>query len=82
MKFKEFKYERPDYDQVKGQLDTLQNELKECSDVNSFMEIFDKINQIRSHVQTMAIAYYRYPRGHCCSDSYIFTQRYVRKTDL
>ncbi|MEG0163903.1 M3 family oligoendopeptidase [Anaerorhabdus sp.] len=54
MKFKEFKYERPDYDQVKGQLDTLQNELKECSDVNSFMEIFDKINQIRSHVQTMA----------------------------
>ncbi|MFV0551780.1 MAG: M3 family oligoendopeptidase [Anaerorhabdus sp.] len=54
MKFKEFKYERLDYDQVKGQLDTLQNELKECSDVNSFMEIFDKINQIRSHVQTMA----------------------------
>lgn len=54
MKFSEFKYERPNYEQVKGQLETLIQGLSVSETTESFMTIFDEINQLRSHVQTMA----------------------------
>lgn len=53
MKFKDLKYEHLDLDVVKKEYDGLLNELKECKDATSFMEVFKKTNKYRSHIQTM-----------------------------
>lgn len=54
MKFTEFKYERPNYDRVKIELESLFTKLNRATDGVEFKCYFDMINEIRKHVQTMA----------------------------
>ncbi|MDO4499772.1 MAG: M3 family oligoendopeptidase [Erysipelotrichaceae bacterium] len=53
MKFNEFKYERLDLEDIKNEYGSLLNELKECTDVDSFNEVFKRINKYRAHLNTM-----------------------------
>ena len=54
MKFSEFKYTRPDFDQYKKTMDELTNQFKQASDADAQLELVAKINKVRSHVETMA----------------------------
>lgn len=54
MKFKDFKYERPDFDSNKSNLVELIKKLAEAKNIDEFRENFEKINVIRRHIQTMS----------------------------
>ena len=54
MKFSEFPYERPNYEQVKAKMGTLMSALDAVSNADQFMETFDKINKLRCHYDTMS----------------------------
>lgn len=54
MKFSEFKYERPDFDQYKEEVITLIDQLKKAVSAQEQLEIVKKINQLRNHIETMA----------------------------
>lgn len=53
MKFKDFKYEHLDLDDIKKEYGLLNEELKNSKEPTSFMTSFKKINKYRSHLQTM-----------------------------
>ena len=53
MKFTELKYERPDYDAVVKEYETLLNELENAKDKASFLPVFERINALRSSLSTM-----------------------------
>lgn len=53
MEFKDFKYERLDYEDIKKTYSEYLDELEGKEDTHSFMEVFDKINKYRGHIQTM-----------------------------
>ena len=53
MKFQDFKYERPDYEARKEKLLALIKEFKEATDAQGQLEVFERINKERSHVETM-----------------------------
>ncbi|MEG1495667.1 MAG: M3 family oligoendopeptidase [Bacilli bacterium] len=53
MKFEEMLYKRPNYEEVKTQLNALYNQLKEASNPSSFFEVFNSINDVRSTISTM-----------------------------
>ena len=53
MKFSEYPYERPDYEQVKAQLEALMAELQAAPNADAFMEIFDRIIALRGEYSTM-----------------------------
>ena len=54
MKFSEFKYERPDFNQYKQMMDELTQQFKKASDAKTQLELVAKINKVRSHIETMA----------------------------
>lgn len=53
MKFSEFKYERPDYDEVKKSINSLVDELKSANRCEKQLECINHINNIRNHLQTV-----------------------------
>lgn len=54
MKFSEFKYERPSYEEFKGKLMSLIDELKNADNLESQYEYIGKTNAVRNHIQTMS----------------------------
>lgn len=61
MKFSEYKYERPDLEQVQKLYADYIDELKEAQDADKFMIVFNKLNQMRNHITSMkTIASLRY----------------------
>lgn len=54
MKFKDFPYERPEFERVKKDLEVLLFDLKKSNNSVEFKTHFDKINEIRNHIQTMS----------------------------
>ena len=53
MKFQDFKYERPDFDSHKAKMTDLVTEFKAAGSAAEQLEIFKKINVLRSSVSTM-----------------------------
>lgn len=53
MKFCEYKYERLELEDLKKEYETLLKELKDCDNVSSFMEVFNKLSVFRGHIQSM-----------------------------
>ena len=61
MKFTELKYERPDYDAVVKEYETLLAKLADAKDKASFLPLFEEINTLRSRLSTMYnLAYTRH----------------------
>lgn len=61
LKFSEFKYERPDVDEVTKKFTILIEEFKESEDIDNQNKILKKINKIRSNVETMiSLVHIRY----------------------
>lgn len=54
-KFKDMKYERPDFDETSAKMQKLLHEMKSSSDSESFLAKFNELNAIRRHLQTMMI---------------------------
>jgi hypothetical protein len=54
MKFSEFKYERPNYEQVKAELMILIEKLKKADNLESQYEYIGRINAVRNYIQTMS----------------------------
>jgi len=53
MKFNEFKYERPNYDEIKKSINSLVDKLKSARSCEKQFECINHINGIRNHLQTM-----------------------------
>ena len=53
MKFKDFKYERLEFEDVKKEYGALLEELKKANDPKTFEEVFNRISKYRGHIQTM-----------------------------
>ena len=53
MKFKDFKYEHLNYDEMAKGYQELLGKLKEAKDPGDFMETFNQINTYRGHIYTM-----------------------------
>lgn len=53
MKFSEYKYERPNLEELQNQYASFIEQLKNAEDVDTFMSIFKEVNKIRNHVSTM-----------------------------
>lgn len=53
MKFSEFKYERPSYDEIKKSINSLVDELKSANSCEKQLECINHINNVRNHLQTM-----------------------------
>lgn len=54
MKFQDFTYLRPQYEEVKEQYQNYVEQLGKAKEIESFMETFMKINDLRKHVETMS----------------------------
>lgn len=54
MKFSEFKYERPDYEEIRQKFSSLADELKNAGDLENQCMYICKINDIRNHIETMS----------------------------
>lgn len=54
MKFEELKYERPSYTEVSEKLEQLLDDLAKQNDAEKFYQLFLQINELTSHVSTMA----------------------------
>lgn len=54
MKFNEFKYDRPNYEEYKKQFSIHMNELKNANNLEEQYEYIKKINNMRNHIQTMS----------------------------
>jgi len=54
MKFNEFKYARPDFEEMKAKLTALVSDFKNAASAKEQLEIFDEINMLRRHADTMA----------------------------
>lgn len=60
MKFKEYKYVRPDFEGVSSEIDNLANALDASSNIDEIKQIIKEINKIRSNYDTMqTIAFIR-----------------------
>jgi len=53
LKFKDFKYERPDLDSIGKEISGLIDEFNNSQDVEAQNEVISKVNKIRSYVETM-----------------------------
>ncbi len=53
MKFKDLKYERLAYEDLKAEFEKLLGRLKAAENAKQFMEIFDEINTFRGHISSM-----------------------------
>ena len=54
MKFNDFKYERPNYEQFKNEFGDLVYKFEAATNAEEQLEIVKKINAMRSHIETMA----------------------------
>ena len=54
MKFAEFKYERPNMDEFKDQMNTLIDTFKNASSGKEQITILDEISKLRNHMETSA----------------------------
>lgn len=54
MKFNEFKYERPKYDEVKEEIKKLINTMNSSDNIEDVRELINKINMMRQNVNTMS----------------------------
>lgn len=54
MKFNDFKYERPNYEQFKNEFGALVYKFEAATNAEEQLEIVNKINAMRSHIETMA----------------------------
>ena len=54
MKFSEFKYERPNFDQYKATMMSLIDQFKVASSASEQLNIVTEINETRNHIETMA----------------------------
>ncbi len=52
MKFSELPYERPDYEQVKAQMEGLMAQLEAAGSAEQFLQVFGDINTLRNHYGT------------------------------
>jgi len=52
MKFSEFPYERPDFEQVKAEMESLMAQMENAASADAFMELFGKVNELRNHYST------------------------------
>lgn len=53
MKFSEYKYERPNLEELQSQYASFIEQLKNAKNADEFMTIFKEVNQLRNHVSTM-----------------------------
>lgn len=53
MKFNEFKYDRPDYNEVKEKFFSLINEITKADNVEKQYAYIEQLNKLRNHIQTM-----------------------------
>ncbi|MGB5823861.1 MAG: M3 family oligoendopeptidase [Proteocatella sp.] len=53
MKFSEFKYERPDYENIKLQFETLVKNIEQAASYEELKAFMNDVNKLRNHVQTM-----------------------------
>jgi len=53
MKFSEFKYERPDYENIKLQFEILVKKIEQAASYGELRAYMDDVNKLRNHVQTM-----------------------------
>ena len=53
LKFKDFKYERPDLASIGKEISGLIDEFNNSQDVEAQNEVISKVNKIRSYVETM-----------------------------
>nr|WP_300001948.1 M3 family oligoendopeptidase [Tissierella sp.] len=54
IKFKDYKYERPDLESLSKRFETLIEEFKDAENVEAQNEVIRKINKIRNNIETMA----------------------------
>ena len=54
MKFSEFKYSRPDYEEVKNKYTDLLNQLENTNDKESFLDLFKHIQQLDDDINMMS----------------------------
>lgn len=54
MKFNEFKYERPNFEEFKSEFANLVEKFKAATSASEQLEVVDQINAMRSNVETMA----------------------------
>ena len=52
MKFSEFPYERPNFEQVKAEMESLMAQMENAASADAFMELFGKVNELRNHYST------------------------------
>ena len=52
MKFSEFPYKRPDFEQVKAEMESLMAQMEAAASADAFMELFGKVNELRNHYST------------------------------
>ena len=61
MKFKDYKYERLNYETTSQQYKDLINKLQRCQDAATFYQVFKEINVLDSHLETMvSLCYVRH----------------------
>ncbi|NLY45294.1 MAG: M3 family oligoendopeptidase [Tissierella sp.] len=53
LKFSEFKYERPDVEEITKEFTNLTQKFRECEEIDTQNNILKEINKIRSNVETM-----------------------------
>ncbi|MFV0380083.1 MAG: M3 family oligoendopeptidase [Anaerorhabdus sp.] len=53
MKFEDFKYERPDFEDLSKKMNDILDKMEECSDPKKFIELFNSINKHRGDISTM-----------------------------
>lgn len=54
MKFNDFKYERPNYEQFKNEFGALVYKFEAATNAEEQLQLVDKINQLNVHIETMA----------------------------
>lgn len=54
MKFNEFKYERPNYEQVKVEFEKLVKDIQQATKYEDLKKYINELNKLRNHIQTMS----------------------------
>ena len=60
MKLEDMQYQRPNYEEEKRKMEELCQALKQAPDKETFLDLFQKINDIRSNINTMEQLNYVY----------------------
>lgn len=55
MKFNEMEYKRPDFDEYAGKMRECIDQMEKANSAEEFMNAFNQLNQLRTHVMTMRI---------------------------